>query len=47
MHPVFYQYSESTPPPGLFEFIEVGYTGDFDTMHTGVIHKSYGEFWSG
>jgi hypothetical protein len=47
MHPVFYKYSESGAPPGIWEYVTVSYTKDFDSMHTGVLEESHGDFYRG
>ena len=46
MHPVFYKYSESETLPDPFQFVEVAYTGDFDSLHAGILEKSFSSFYT-
>jgi len=46
MHPVFYKYSESGAPPGIWEFVRVSYTKDFDSLHTGILKEAHGSFYN-
>jgi len=47
MHPIFYKYVESSAPPSVWQYVDVVYTEDFDSLHTGVLKGFHGDFYRG